>query len=172
MYNRYTSIELREGVIQHFEVCLPKKDREALVSYQHELNKYSLMEMHNVNDPKIYLQRMSKSASTTLPLEQRGLWGDIFCIHWLSKWLNIRIRVWSITQMKPYLDFNSSLNNNIYDILFHDNNPLAGHFEPILCKGKINSINSQQDKEMPTKYENIEEQWKQIQIKMLTNGHE
>ena len=74
--------------------------------------------------------------------------------------------------MNPYLDFNSSLNNNIYDILFHDNNPLANHFEPILCKSQINGINSQQDKEMPTKYENIEEQWKQIQIKMLTNGLE
>ena len=56
LYNIYTSIELREGIIQHFEVCLAKKDREALVSYQHELNKYSLMEMHNVNDPKKYLQ--------------------------------------------------------------------------------------------------------------------
>jgi hypothetical protein len=56
LHNRYTSIELREGTIQHFKTCLQKNDIEALASYQLELNANSLMEMHNVNDPKIYLQ--------------------------------------------------------------------------------------------------------------------
>jgi hypothetical protein len=60
-----------------------------------------------------------------------------FCVHWLSKWLNIPIQIWSKTQMKPYLHFNSNLNNNTYDILFHHDNPLAGHFEPLLCKRHI-----------------------------------
>ena len=56
LHNRYTSIELREGVIQYFKYCLEKNDQEALASYQHELNTYSLMEMHNVNDREVYLQ--------------------------------------------------------------------------------------------------------------------
>jgi hypothetical protein len=56
LHNRYTSMELREGTIQHFKTCLQKNDTEALVSYKHELNANSLMEMHNVNDPEIYLQ--------------------------------------------------------------------------------------------------------------------
>ena len=68
LHNRYTSIELREGVIQHFKYCLEKNDQEALASYQHELNTYSLMEMHNVNDPEVYLQQMSISTSNILPL--------------------------------------------------------------------------------------------------------
>ena len=54
--NRYTFIELREGVIQQFKYCLEKNDQEALASYQHELNTYSLLEMHNVNDLDVYLQ--------------------------------------------------------------------------------------------------------------------
>ena len=74
LHNRYTHIEPREGAIQHFKYCLEKNDQEALASYQHELNTYSLMEMHNVNDPEVYLEQMSKSASSLLPLEDRGLW--------------------------------------------------------------------------------------------------
>ena len=172
LHNRYTSIELRNGAIQHFKYCLQTNDKEALVSYQHELNTYSLMEMHNVNDPEVYLEQMSKSASSLLPLEDRGLWGDMFCIHWLSKWLSIPIRVWSKTKMKPYLYFNSTLVNNTYDILFHDENPLAGHFEPLLCKKQIHMINDHLHTEKTTRYENIDHQWIQIQNRMLANGLE
>ena len=57
-------------------------------------------------------------------------------------------------------------------MLFHDDNPLARHFEPLLCKRQIATINSQGDNERPIKYENIEQQWAQIQNKMLSNGFE
>ena len=40
-------------------------------------------------------------------------------------------------QGKSYLHFNSMLSSDAYDILLHDENPLAGHFEPLLCKNKI-----------------------------------
>ena len=33
---------------------------EAIESYHNELNAFSLMEMHNVNDPKFYSQKMSR----------------------------------------------------------------------------------------------------------------
>ena len=56
LQNRYTYIELREGAIQHLKYCLENNDQEALASYQHELKTYSMMEMHNVNDPDVYLQ--------------------------------------------------------------------------------------------------------------------
>ena len=51
LQNRYTYIELREGAIQHLKYCLEKNDQESLASHQHELNTYSLMEIHNINDP-------------------------------------------------------------------------------------------------------------------------
>ena len=60
LHYKYTSIELRECIIEHFKTCLQRNDNDALVSYEHELNAQSLMEMHNVTDPEIYLQRMTK----------------------------------------------------------------------------------------------------------------
>jgi hypothetical protein len=39
-------------------------------------------------------------------------------------------------------------------------------------KDKLITINSQGDNERPIKYENIEQQWAQIQSKMLSNGFE
>ena len=51
LHFRYTSTEIREGVIEHFRACLEKHDEEAIRSYELELNTCSLIEMHNVNDP-------------------------------------------------------------------------------------------------------------------------
>ena len=96
--SRYTSIELRKGTIEYFRSCPEKQDPEAITSYKHELHKESLIEMHNIHDPEVYLQKMSISASSNLPIETRGLWGDIFCIHWVSNWLKVPIRVWPKTQ--------------------------------------------------------------------------
>ena len=74
--------------------------------------------------------------------------------------------------MKPYLHFNSTLANNIYDILFHEENPLAGHFEPLLCKRQTHTINSHLHNEESIKYKDIEQQWLQIKKKMLAYGLE
>ena len=148
LHYRYTSIELRTGIIEYFRKCLEKQDEEAIWSYEHELHEESLKEMHNISNRELYLDKMSKSASTHIPLESRGLWGDIFCIHWLSNWLKIPIRVWSKTNMKIYLHFNSTIARNSIDILFHDEDPLNGHFEPLLYIGgydpaaNINTENS------------------------------
>ena len=59
----YTSLELRKGTIEYFQTCFKKQDMESIESYQKELNAFSLMEMHNANDPKAYLQKMSRLAS-------------------------------------------------------------------------------------------------------------
>jgi len=59
---RYTATEIRQGIIEHFRACLEKQDEEAIRSYELELNSNSLIEMHNVNDPEIYLDKMCKSA--------------------------------------------------------------------------------------------------------------
>jgi len=71
---------------------------------------------------------------------------------------------------KIYLHFNSTLSNNIYDILFHDQNPLAGHFQSLLCKRQTNTNNSHENNEKLMKYENIEQQWTKIENKMLESG--
>ena len=51
LHFRYTSIEIREGIIEHFRACLQKRDEKAIESYQVELNSHSLMEMHKLTDP-------------------------------------------------------------------------------------------------------------------------
>jgi hypothetical protein len=94
LHFRYKSIKLREGAIKYFKNSLRKHDTEAILSYRHELNTQSLMEMHNIDYSNVYLEKMSKSASTLIIREKRGLGGDIFCIHWLSNWLKVPIRLW------------------------------------------------------------------------------
>lgn len=71
-------------------------------------------------------------AKPCTPPTEVGLWGDIFCIHWLSNWLKIQICVWSTTVGKKYLHYNKSLQSERYYLLFHDANPRSGHFEPLL----------------------------------------
>ena len=137
---RYTSVELRKGTVQYFRKCLENQDEEAISSYENELHEQSLKEMHNISSRELYLDKMTRSASQDIPLESRGLWGDIFYIHWLSNWLKIPIRVWSKTNAIAYLHFNSSLATNTYDILFHDEHPLNGHFEPLVSTQQSNSL--------------------------------
>ena len=128
---------MRQATIEYFQTCFQKQDMEAIESYHNELNAFSLMEMHNVNDQKVYLQKMSRSASIQIAPHARGLWGAIFCIHWMSNWLKIPIRIWSSTQMKSYIHLNSNIDTKTYAILFHDEHPLGGHFEPLLNESKF-----------------------------------
>jgi Na+-transporting NADH:ubiquinone oxidoreductase subunit NqrC len=74
----YTSVQLRKGTIEYFRKCLEKQDAQAIISYQHELHEQSLIEMHNVSNQELYLEKMTKSTSIDLPLESRGLWGTFF----------------------------------------------------------------------------------------------
>ena len=75
---------------------------------------------------------MRYSASTNIKESERGLWGDTFCIRWLAKWLDISIAVWSLTRKTRYLLFNQHENAIPYCILFHDANPVSGHYEPLV----------------------------------------
>jgi hypothetical protein len=127
LHFRYTSIETREDIIEKFRACLQKQDEEAIKSYQLELNSYSLMKMHKLNDPEVYLNKMSKSTGANIALDDRGLWGDDFCIHWASNWLKLPIQVWLNMQGKIYLHFSSKLPTDTYGILFYDEIWLVGH---------------------------------------------
>ena len=127
---------------------MQKQDKEAITSYQIELNSFSLMEMHSVNDPEVYLDKIYRPASIDITPEHRGLWGDIFCIHWASIWIKIPIRIWSKSQGKCYLHFNSNLSEDTYDILFHDENALVGHFELMLRKRKIYGSSNLEEKKL------------------------
>ena len=81
----------------------------------------------------MYLERMRLSTSTILH-GQHGLWGDTFCIRWVSKWLKIAIAIWSTTTKQKYLHFNNNITKHTYSILFHDKNPIGGHYKPIISK--------------------------------------
>ena len=77
---------------------------------------------------------MRLSAIEVNILGESGLWGDTFCIHWLSLWLNIPICIWSLTHKRSYLHFYKNASHSTISILFHDVNPLDGHYEPRFSK--------------------------------------
>jgi len=56
---------------------------KSILSYECELNIDALIYMHGVDSLDVYLERMTKSTSHTIVVEEKGLWGDIFFIHWL-----------------------------------------------------------------------------------------
>lgn len=58
LHMHYTSLELRNGIIDHFINRLELNDDEALFSYKHELDAKVLYEMHGLNDIDTYLRRM------------------------------------------------------------------------------------------------------------------
>jgi hypothetical protein len=130
----YSSTDLRNGLIDYFLGCLKNGDVEALESYEYELESDFLRQLHGIHDVQMYFSKMRLSASPILPAHERGLWGDTFCIRWLSKWLNISIGIWSLTRKTRYLLFNKTASDNPYCILFHDANVVSGHYEPLLYK--------------------------------------
>ena len=130
----YTSIELRNGLIDHVLECLGKNNIEALESYQYELSLDFLNQLHGISNIETYLCKMRLLASMALNEMQRGQWGDTFCICWVAKWLNISISIWSLTRKNKYLLFNPTANINPYCILFHDANPSSGPYGPLLYK--------------------------------------
>ena len=142
LHNKYTSTKLQKGTIDYYMSCLQRGEKDAIDSYNLELNSQTLYDLHKVTSIASYLHRMQLSASPTRGNSEIGLWGDVFCIHWLSKWLNIQECVWSLTRGKKYLHFNSTSHAESYSLLFHDNNPLYGHFEP-LVSSKFSFTNDQ-----------------------------
>lgn len=55
LHMQYTSLELHNGIIDHFINRLELNDAEALFSYKHELDAQALYEMHGLNDIDTYL---------------------------------------------------------------------------------------------------------------------
>lgn len=90
---RFASLHIREGIVTYFKECLDNKDPDALHSMDTELNIDFLKELHGVDNSQIYLERMSLSAWSQQEARLFGLWGDVFCIKWLEKWLSIPICV-------------------------------------------------------------------------------
>jgi hypothetical protein len=82
---RYSSIDLRNGLIYHFLDYLESGNVEALDSYQYKLASNFLFQLHGIHDVTTYFSKMWLSTFATLPTHERGLWGDTFCIRWLSK---------------------------------------------------------------------------------------
>ena len=166
----YTSNELRNGLIDHFLFCLKNNDVEAIQSYEYELAPDFLYELHGVNDIGTYLHKMHCSASTNIKESDRGLWGDTFCIRWLAKWLDISIAVWSLTRKMRYLLFNQHENAIPYCILFHDANPVSGHYEPLVYQKFPICICNQSNIYLSPICKDIESHWMHIANNMLLNG--
>ena len=116
----YTSIEIREGTINHFHVCLECGDLAALESLQTDLAVDYLQDLHSILDVDEYLDRMSQTASQPNEKNLYGLWGDIFSIKWFSNWLKVQIVVWSLIKQTTYLHFNTKTTGYCYNLLFHN----------------------------------------------------
>jgi len=170
LHFRYTSNELRNGLIDHFLFCLKNNDIEAIQSYQYELAPDFLYELHGVNDIGTYLHKMRYSASTNIKESDRGLWGDTFCIRWLAKWIDISIAVWSLTRKTRYLLFNQHENAIPYCILFHDANPVSGHYEPLVYQKFPICICNESNIYLSPICKDIESHWMHIANNMLLNG--
>lgn len=170
LHFRYTSNELRNGLIDHFRFCLKNNDVEAIQSYQYELAPDFLYELHGVNDIGTYLHKMRYSASTNIKESDRGLWGDTFCIRWLAKWLDISIAVWSLTRKTRYLLFNQHENAIPYCVLFHAANPVSGHYEPLVYQKFPICICNQSNIYLSPICKDIESHWMHIANNMLLNG--
>jgi len=70
---RYTSTEIREGIIEHFRTCLQKQDKKEIASYQLDLSICSLVEMHKISDLDEYLNQMTRLTSINITPHDRVL---------------------------------------------------------------------------------------------------
>jgi hypothetical protein len=80
----YSSTKLCNGLIDYFLGCLKNGNIEASESYEYELESDFLRQLHGIHDVATYFSKVWLSASPFLPTHERGLWGDTFCIQWLS----------------------------------------------------------------------------------------
>jgi hypothetical protein len=166
----YSSTELRNGLIDYFLACFKNGDAEALNSYEYELESDFLRQLHGIHDVATYFSKMWLSASAALPAHERGLWGDTFCIRWLSNWLNISVGIWSLTRKRRYLLFNKGASGNPYCILFHDANGLSGHYEPLLYR-KMSMCNVEVAHIYLSFFcKDLESQWERIMHRIDSHG--
>ena len=129
-----SSIELQNGLIDHFFVCLAHGDVDALESYQYDLEPKSLCQEHKIHDVDTYFLRMQIfSFPIVVDIKQR-LWGYSFCIQWLANWLNISVAVWFVKNKARCYLFKKYAKPNPYCILFHNTTSNRGHYEPLLYK--------------------------------------
>jgi hypothetical protein len=88
--------------------------------------------MHSIGDSEEYFNRMSRSTSIHIIIDNRGVSCDIF-LYTLDIELAKNANDILVENMNEnYLHFNSNLTTNICGILLDDENPLARHFEPLL----------------------------------------
>ena len=66
LHFRYTSNQLRNGLIEHFLFCLNNNDVEAIESCQYEIASDFLYELHGITDIDTYLRKMRCSASKNI----------------------------------------------------------------------------------------------------------
>jgi hypothetical protein len=130
----YSSTDLDNGLIDYFLGCLKNGDVEAFELYQYKLVSNFLFQLHGIHDVTTYFSKMRLFTFAIIPAHERGLWGDTFCIWWLPKWMNISIGIWSLIRETIYLLFNKIASCDPYCILFHDDNPVSGHYEPLLYR--------------------------------------
>ena len=78
MHFLYTSIEIREGTINHFCVCLEYGDLAALESLQADLETDYLQDLHSISDVDEYLECMSQNASQPNEKNLYRLWVTFF----------------------------------------------------------------------------------------------
>lgn len=84
----YTSTKLRNGTMDHFLMCLEQGHIEALESFNYELAPNFQYHLHGICDIKTYLRRIRLLASNGPIENERGLWGDKFCICSLAEFIN------------------------------------------------------------------------------------
>ena len=81
----YSTLEIRQGIVNHFCHCLDRGDPMTLLLLWSKLSIEILASLHNVLDVAMYLEWMCLSASQVSGHFVNGLWGDLFrCRHHVS----------------------------------------------------------------------------------------
>lgn len=136
---RYTSTKIRHGIVNHFWHCLSNGHDYALHSFNTELTLGYLQYLHHDNDIEMYLEGLSKLSSIFAP-STISLLEDVLHIKWFSKSLSVPVNVWIFTNDQAYLRLNSNINGYQYNILFHNQNPTCGNFEPLFLHNTVDSV--------------------------------
>ena len=130
LHFHYTSTEICKSIVSHIHFFLSHHDPRALESMCIELLVESIKQLHDVDYLETYLQGLSTSYAHCSSM--CSLWGDPFCIKWFSICLSILVNVCLYTNGKCYISFNLEIDQYQYNILFHNQNSICGHFEPLL----------------------------------------
>ena len=103
---RYTSLEIRQAIIDHFQFCLQHNHESMFLSIRAELIPGFLESMHGVTNIDTYLDLMFIFYSPSHRSLAIGLSGDPFCIKWFSLWQSARVTLWLLSIQYLYLCFN------------------------------------------------------------------